>query len=166
MAAPRGNKNAVGKGRPPKEGFSEAEVIALGEEMFKWMDECDLKKTQVVHLSEWYSHIKYIRPCEWDALQKRSCFLPYYERAIKWMGNRLLKNTKLPPVYGSRFLGIYFKDVREHEKQQIRDKVDYELERKTPKDESEVNLATILKMFLEGKITQKDVDNITKVASE
>lgn len=123
---PIGNQYAVGKGRPLKKGYSEEEVIALGEELFKWMDLVDFKKTPVVHLSEWYSHIKHINARDWDVLQKRICFFPYYDRAIRWMGNKMLLNKNFQVAYGSRFLGIYFKDIREHEKDIMKEKLSYE----------------------------------------
>ena len=129
MAPPKGNQYGVGHGRPPREGWSNAEVNKLGEDLIEWMQECDEKKVNIVHLSEWYSYIRFIRPKDWDALQKRECFLPYYERAMRWMGNRLLKNQKLSPTYGSRFLGIYFKDVRDHEKELIKEKLDADLKK-------------------------------------
>lgn len=136
---PKGNQYALGKGRRPE--VSDEDVILLGEELFTWMKEIDEKKIKVVHLSEWYSYIKHIDPKEWDNLIKRACFLRYYNRAIRWMGNKMIKNKDFPQAYGSRFLGIYFKDVREHEKEISREKldlekekIDYEYEKKSQTD--------------------------------
>ena len=121
--APKRNTNAVGHGRKPNEGFSKIEVLALGEELVKWMKEIDEDKSaNVVHLSEWYSYKKNITNKEWDALRHRDCFLRYYEKAINWMGVRMLKNKELSPTYGSRFVNIYFRDAREAE----RDKAQFE----------------------------------------
>lgn len=142
MAAPKGNKNGVGHGRPPNQGFSEKEVIALGEELIEWINDPKINADdKIVHLSQWYSYIKNIRPKEWDALQKRDCFLPYYEKAMRWMGNKLLTNKAVPPAYGSRFIGIYFRDVHGHEKE-IKDEdveskkqlIDYEVKLKATSD--------------------------------
>jgi len=135
MAAPKGNKNAVGHGRPPAPGFEDENVIKLGEELLDWMRACDAdKKCDVVHLSEFYSEIKGIAPSQWDSLTHRSCFHCYYERAKKWMGKRIMKNKNLSPTYGSRFLGIYCKEVTEHEFEVAKKKIDYELERKAAMD--------------------------------
>ncbi len=135
MAAPMGNKNAVGHGRPANPGFSDEEVIALGEELLKWCQEQDNnEKSDVVHLSEWYSEIKRIAPSQFEAMKLRSCFVGYYEKAMKWMGKRILKNTKMPSAYGSRFLGIYFKEVKEHEMETVEHKIDYEIKKKKEAD--------------------------------
>ena len=127
MVAPKGNKFGRGYGRPPKEGFSDEECIALGEELFAWMEECDEdKKCDVVHLSEWYSEIKGITPSYWkDSLKHRPSFSSYYEKAHMWMGKRILKNKNLPPSYGNRFLPIYFKEVSDIEFEQRKREIDY-----------------------------------------
>lgn len=131
--APKGNKNGVGHGRPPKEGYSEQEVIALGEELLAWMRACDANKDcDVVHLSEFYCEIKDIVPSYWDkCITKRACFSGYYEKALRWMGKRLLKNKNLPTSYGNRFLPIYYKEVHDIEFEQEKRKIDYMVEKKT-----------------------------------
>jgi len=135
MAFEKGNKLAVGHGRPPNPGFSDEEVIALGEELMRWCEEQDNnEKSDVVHLSEWYSEIKKIAPSQFESLRGRPCFVDYYERAIKWMGKRILKNTKMPSAYGSRFLGIYFREVKEHEMDTVEHKIDYEIKKKKEAD--------------------------------
>jgi hypothetical protein len=130
--APKGNKNAVGHGRPPNEGYSDEELVKLGEELLQWMADCDANKhCDVVHLSEWYSEIKGIVPSYWEkCLTRRLCFSGYYDKAMKWMGKRLLKNKKLAPSYGNRFLGIYFKEIPAHEWEQKQKEIDYEYEKK------------------------------------
>lgn len=131
MGAPLGNQNGVGHGRPPNKGYSKEEVIALGEEFLKWMRDQDADpKSDVVHLSEWYSEIKQIPCSQWESIIVRDCFIGYYERAKKWMGKRTLKNKDLPPSYGNRFIGIYFKEVRDHERSEMEHKVEYEIKKK------------------------------------
>src|SRR5690348_12239054 len=104
-ASLRGNKNGVGHGRPPNEGQSTEELIQLGKDLMQWMKEQDANpKSNVVHLSEFYSEVKDLSPSQWDAIRKRDCFLQYYEKAIIWMGKRTLKNKDLSPSYGNRFL--------------------------------------------------------------
>lgn len=127
MAAPKGNQHAKDHGRPPKEGFSNEECISLGEELMKWMRDCDAdKKCDVVHLSEWYSEIKGIAPSYWkESLAKRPCFSTYYERAMIWMGKRTMKNKKLSTVYGNRFLGVYYKELDDNEFEKEKKRVDY-----------------------------------------
>lgn len=115
--APKGNKNGVGHGRPPEPGYSNPEVIRLGEKLLAWMKKVDDEQIPVVHLSQWYSRIQNIPKSQWRSIRLRPCFLPYYEKAIEWMGTKILENKELPTAYGSRFLGIYFKDIREHEEE-------------------------------------------------
>lgn len=162
--APLGNKNAVGHGRPPNPGFSDPELIQLGEDLLNWIKEEDEKKSDIVHLSEFYSEIKEIPYSQWASICQRPCFLRYYERARDWMGKRILKNKELPTAYGSRFLGIYFKDINQHEREQAEHKIDYELAKKQeiaqkqisyPNDEqNEIKLAWVKS---QGIIEEKDI---------
>lgn len=130
MGAPKGNKNGVGHGRPPRVGFSNEEIIVLGKELLDWCKRCDVDKTEVVHLSEWYSEIKEISYSYWRELGQRIEFAPYYERAMLWMGKRILKNKKLAQSYGNRFLGIYFKEIREMEWENKKREIDYETDKR------------------------------------
>lgn len=119
-----GNQLAVGKGRPHNPGFSDEELIVLGEELLSWLKDND----SVVHLSEFYSHLKGIALTQWRAICVRECFLPYYEKSSQWMGVKILKNKELSTAYGSRFLSMYHKDLREHEREISREKVSDEVE--------------------------------------
>lgn len=135
MAPSKGNQHAKGYGRPPKV-YSDAEVVHLGEELIAWMDFADAKKERIVHLSEWYRGVKKIPKSEWRALRQRLCFLPYYEQAMDWLLVKMLKNDKLQTAYGSRYLGIYDQDIREHEKEIAHDKIDYEISKKQELEKS------------------------------
>jgi hypothetical protein len=119
-----------GGGRPPKEGFSKPELIQLGEEFLKWMEEND--KKDIVHLSEFYSEVKGIPRTYWkENVCRRPEFRTYYEKGMDWIGKKLLKNKTLSTSYGNRFLGIYFKEVAEHELEQAKLRIDYEIEKKS-----------------------------------
>lgn len=123
---------AVGYGRPPRY-FTEEEVHELGRKLLAWMHDCDKKKEKIVHLSSWYYEHEELTPKEWGALQERPSFSDYYKRALTWVGVRLIKSD-IPAAYVSRFLGIYFKEVRDYERQAVEHKVDYELEKKARLD--------------------------------
>lgn len=127
MAAPKGNKHGVGHGRPVRDGYSNEDLIILGEELLQWMKDCDAdKKCDVVHLSEWYSEIKGIDRVYWkDCICSRPCFSAYYNRAMDWMGKRTMKNKKLSTVYGNRFLGVYFKELDDNELEKEKKRIDY-----------------------------------------
>lgn len=116
-------------GRPPKYGTTE-ELIALGEEMMQWINDCKSKKLNIVHLSQFYSEIKDMDRDEWRSIRVRGCFLPYYKKALDWMIVRTLTNDKLPTAYGSRFLNVYSDELREIEREIAREKVSDEIELK------------------------------------
>ena len=145
--APKGNKNAVGYGRPPNPGYTNEDLVVLGEELLQWLRVCDEPsltstgdlKPQVVHLSEWYSQIKGMTRTQWNSLSSRECFRDYYDRAREWMGVKLLRNKDVPQTYGGRFIGIYFKEVKEEDREIAHDKIDYEVKRK-----AELELARVL----------------------
>lgn len=125
---PKGSRYAFGKGRPPTV-FSDDEVIAFGEDLLKWMEKMDREEKPVWHLSDWYYDTMNFTPSEWDTLENRVNFIPYKKRAMQWMGKKVLSGP-MATAYGSRFVGIYFGEVREHEKQIMQEKIDYELESK------------------------------------
>jgi len=125
-----GNKNAVGHGSPPNPGYADEDLIKLGEEFIIWTKMIDETNTEIVHLSEWYSRVKDIPRSQWQSIVNRSCFRGYYEKALDWMGSKIMKNKNLSPTYGSRFLGIYYPQVAEQELDQAKRKIDYEFEKK------------------------------------
>ena len=53
---------------------------------------------------------------EWKTLTHRVDFVPYYDVALEMMTLATMQNEKLSTAYGSRFLGLYSKDLREYEK--------------------------------------------------
>lgn len=148
--APLGNQNGVGYGRPPNCGFTNDELLALGEELLLWMGQMDEAAKEIVHLSEWYSEIRQIPRSQWKSIIQRDCFLPYYERALNWMGVRLLKNKSLPTAYGSRFLGIYFTEVREHDRAVMQEKIDYELVQKMTYDRQRLDPNIFIEALRKG----------------
>lgn len=114
-------------GRPPKEGYSQEECIQLGEDMLEWVK---AKGPSVVHLSEWYVWEKDMSRTEFRQLRNRYHFKPYYEKALDIIGTNILNHKDLPTAYGSRFLAIYFKDVKDQEWEFTKKKIDYEVEKK------------------------------------
>lgn len=96
---------------------SDEEAIELGKELVEWIKKRIASGKPPMHLTEWYMIEKDILyPC-WDNLRKRQRFLQYYDSALELMTLATLQNEKLSTAYGSRFLGIYSKDIRDHEKE-------------------------------------------------
>lgn len=161
---PKGNKRAFGYGRPPNEGFADEDLMVLGEELLKWMEEIDKLNKEIVHLSEWYSEIKEISVTQWSSICDRACFRPYYERARVWMGKNILKNDRMPSAYGSRYLGIYHREITEHERSQIEHKVDYEIKKKQEAEKANSNsninphLETLQQMLAENKALKEKLN--------
>ena len=116
-------------GRPPIH-FTDEELHVLGEEMLLWMKEHKLDPL-FVHLSNWYSEIKEIPRSSWHAIRQRNVFLQYYERAMEFMESKTMINEKLSTAYGSRYLGLYSKDLREHERELKFEVIDHEAQVKS-----------------------------------
>jgi len=136
IGAPLGNKNAVGHGRPPNPGYSDEEIIQIGKDMLEWIKTVDSSKTKqrIVHLSQFYSELKGIPKTQWNHIVERFCFRCYYDQAKDWIGKKIMLDAQLPTAYGSRFLGIYFKEVTDHEEEVFKKKIDYEYDKKTACD--------------------------------
>lgn len=149
QGAPKGNQFGVGYGSPPNEGFADEDLHTLGRELVDWCKQTDSDKREVVHLSEWYSEVKSICPSQWKSIIRRDSFRDYYEIAMHWMGKRILKNTKMPTAYGSRFLGIYFKEVSEHEREIVEHKIDYEIKKKLESARSDPTIHAEQKEFID-----------------
>lgn len=101
-------------GRPPKQHTNE-DLHEIGNDLLKWMKD-NINNNEIMHLSE-YCYQKDISEETWDLLRQRKEFHHYYKTALRWMGRKLMANKDLPTAYGSRFLAVYFADLREHEKQ-------------------------------------------------
>lgn len=112
-------------GRPPKT-YSDEEVISLGKELVEWIRKRFSSKDMPTHLTEWYALEKNILYPDWDMLRKREDFRQYYDSALELMALCTLKNQKLEVAYGSRFLGVYSKDLRKHEKEIKFEVIDHE----------------------------------------
>ena len=140
-------------GRLPNRGYEDDKLIELGKELLAWCEKMDKDEKEIVHLSEWYNYVKEIPFSQWKSIINRPIFLPYYERAKQWMGNRILKNSRLPTAYGSRYLGMYHSDMHDYEEE----KADRQELRKARLSAQEaLSFAQIQKDYAEGKIKQPD----------
>jgi hypothetical protein len=100
-------------GRPRTVSPSIEEMIALGEEMVKWVIE-----NKPFHLSMWYTMEKDITDNEWDTYRKRPEFVHYYSKALKLVGyNYLDKESQVDVRIKDRWQRVYFKDLKEEEDQ-------------------------------------------------
>ena len=103
--------------------YSDEEVHELGKELLEWLEQTN---ENVWHLSDWYYGVKKMLHPEWETLRQRKDFLRYYKIALERMGTFMMKNQKMPTAYGSRFLSLYFAEVRQHEKEISLEKIDHE----------------------------------------
>ncbi len=111
-------------GAPRTVSLPPDEMDALGKEMVQWVID-----NQPNHLSAWYSAHKRFTYKQWDAFTKLPQFLPYYEQALKLVAQKYLDGT-VPPAIGSRFLRLYFKDLKDQEDEDKQADLDRELEQK------------------------------------
>ena len=111
MPAPKGNKFAVGanSGRPRTTSFEPDQMIALGEEMVKWVEE-----NQPLHLSEWYTCKKMFTYEQWKKFIEKQEFRPYYQHSLRIVGKKYLDGTVNSSI-AHRFLRIYFRELKELE---------------------------------------------------
>ena len=75
MPAPLGNQYALGclnSGAPRTVSFPPDEMIKLGEEMVKWVNE----HPEILHLSEWYTIHKMFTYKQWKTFIQCNEFLP------------------------------------------------------------------------------------------
>lgn len=113
-------------GRPRTVAYSVDDMIALGEEMVLWVSE-----NKPIHLSIWYTQVKDITDNEWDTFRKRPEFVHYYTKALKLVGYSYLdKDSTVDSKLKDRWQRVYFKDLREQEDIDVKDKRDKELEDK------------------------------------
>lgn len=103
-------------GRPRSSSFSPEDMISLGEEMIKWIEE-----NNPIHLSQFYCVHKKLTDKEWDAMRKVPEFLHYYEQALKMVGYQYLeKESRIDPSLKHRWTRVYFKDIKEAENEDLR----------------------------------------------
>lgn len=99
-------------GRPRTVSLPPDEMIALGEEMIKWLKD----NPETLHLSQWYSQVKHLLFSEWDTMSKKPEFVPYYEQALQLVGLQYLdKRSNVRDGISQRWQRVYFKDLRDSE---------------------------------------------------
>lgn len=111
----KGQSTKKVSGRPPK-SISDEMVHKLGQELVEWIRARMEGKKPPYHLTEWYFLEKNMLYSDWDDLRLRKDFRQYYDLALEMMTLATMQNEKLSTAYGSRFLGVYSKDLRNHEK--------------------------------------------------
>lgn len=126
--APKGNKNAVGYGRPP-EAYQDEDLLQLGKDMRAWMKEKDEKNEPVAFLSEFYCLKEHIPRGTWQSLIERSCFAPYYDEAKQWLSSRIIRLNQIKESYGNRILTMYSTDLDNHEWEKQKRQIDYKAEK-------------------------------------
>lgn len=98
-------------GRPRTVTPPPEEMIQLGEEMIAWV-----KKNKPLHLSQWYSIEKFITDKVWECMQVAPEFFPYYELALKLVGQQYLdKRSNVRDGISHRWQRVYFKDLKKIE---------------------------------------------------
>jgi hypothetical protein len=108
--------------RPRTVSLEPEEMIKLGEEMVEWVIE-----NKPIHLSMWYTQLKDFTDNEWNAMRQIPEFLHYYTKALKLVGYGYLdKDSKVDSKLKDRWQRVYFKDLRDQEDQDAKDKVDRE----------------------------------------
>ncbi len=134
--APKGNKNALGNngGRPSTVSRTPEEMIALGKEMVKWVEE-----HKPLHLNEWFAIEKMILYNEWKAFQTNTEFAPYYKKALAIVSKNYIDGT-INSSIAHRFMNVYFKDVKEEEQGSMTFKLQQEYEFKKNLLELELKL--------------------------
>jgi hypothetical protein len=101
--------------RPRSVSYDPDEMIALGEEMLKWIVEND-----PIHLCQFYSLKKMFTYKQWDTMTQREEFIPYYEKALQIIGLKyILKDNEIESSIKHRFLRLYFKDLKHSENEKI-----------------------------------------------
>lgn len=127
----KGNKLALGHGRGRNPVmFTDEQAEELGIQLIEWMEELIASGKPPVHFVQFYNLKKGLLLRDWDNLCERKVFSPYYNSARDLMALATQLNDKLSTAYGSRFLGVYSKDLRAHERAIQKDKLADELELK------------------------------------
>ena len=114
MGAPKGNRNAVGHGRPPKH-YTDEQLEELGQKLVDWTKSEEFKKA--VHICEFYLNHTDINPIMWKMICTRDCFRAYYNIAQKRMAIQILKNKDMHHSFVHRYLCFYDRDLHEFEEE-------------------------------------------------
>lgn len=126
-------------GRPRTVSFEPEEMVKLGEEMIEWL----YAHPETLHLCEWYSIHKMFTYKQWDAMQQRAEFVPYYERALSIVGLKYLnKDSKVRDGISQRWQRVYFKDLKYQEDQDKKDNI----------ENGNINLAQLCTLLKSGDI--------------
>jgi hypothetical protein len=102
------------------------EMIQLGKDMLEWVI-----KNEPMHLSQWYCGVKHFEFKDWEAMRKLPEFVTYYEQALSTIGLQYLKkDSNIEPSLKQRWARVYFKDLRNSEDSDEKDKEEREFKRK------------------------------------
>jgi len=143
MAAPIGNKFAVGhgKGRPRTVCPDDEELIALGEDLVQWA-----ALPESTRFCQWYTSKWYIES-DWDSFRIKDVFFPYYERARTLLGDKYINGTVNPSI-AQRFLRIYTPEVKKDENELLKYKAELAKEAMTQAtEEQSARFDNLIKMF-------------------
>ena len=115
MAAPLGNKNAVGNkgGRPRTNCPEHDELVELAKDLVEWASQPDSMR-----FCEWYTSKGFIES-QWDSFRQKVEFYPYYENARALLGRKYMDGTVNPSI-AHRFLRIYTPEVKRDEEDKAR----------------------------------------------
>lgn len=98
-------------GRPRTVSPQPDEMIQLGQDMIDWIVE-----NNPLHVSAWYSIKMGICERDWKLMKILPEFCPYYEQALKLIGQKYLdKTSNVREGVSQRWLRSYFSDLREEE---------------------------------------------------
>lgn len=137
-------------GRPRTVSLPPEEMIELGKEMVKWVEEND-----PLHLSEWYTIEKLYTYNEWDTFNKKPEFVPYYEKALKLIGRKYLdKKSDVRDNISQRWLRIYFKDLKEMEDEKVKHDAEVKAEALV-KNVSNLTLTDLMEKLSDDKVKQR-----------
>ena len=103
-----------GRGAPRTVSLPKDEMIKLGMEMVAWV-----KSNKPLHLSLWYKGQKQFSYNQWQSFIKCDEFIPYYDQSISLISENYLNGTVPPPI-ASRFLRLYFTDMRDEENEKMK----------------------------------------------
>jgi len=140
-------------GRPRTVSLPKKEMIELGKEMVKWVEE-----HQPLHLTEWYSIEKMIDYHVFKNYCDMPEFSPYYNKALAIISKNYINGNIAPPI-AQRFLRGYFKDLRHKEDEELQTKLDKELIQKMKLAEHQSKLNKD-EQYAISETDQKRFDNI------